>query len=264
MVLFFEILAIVLPAGAAGGLVHGIVKPAEHPLTVPFCQYRLRLGFLGDMAIGGVASVAILFLLSPVLSITFARFPSTEELLKLLSVSVLAGFSGRPLVESLSVRLINQIAQVEKKVDQVAIREESESYLRQGDFHAGAQNYDHAIAYYEKALRIDSRNVNALLNRAKALKRIGKLAEAIADCTAALTIESRNARAYYNRACYRALSKVPVDEALCDLRAAIALFPPYRNYAKTDPDFDGLRSDHRFQDIIGDARPLSAPPHMPR
>jgi hypothetical protein len=53
MVVFFEIPALALLAGAAEGLVRAIVKPAEHPRTVPCCQCKIRLGFLRGIALGG-------------------------------------------------------------------------------------------------------------------------------------------------------------------------------------------------------------------
>jgi hypothetical protein len=43
-----------------------------------------------------------------------------------------------------------------------------------------------------------------------------------------------------------------VDEAIKNLQQAIALRAKYRKKANTDPDFDTIRDDDRFQKLVGD------------
>ena len=56
--------------------------------------------------------------------------------------------------------------------------------------------------------------------------------------------------AYYRKACIYALQK-NVELSLENLRRAIELEPgKYRELAKTDADFDGIRGDVRFQELL--------------
>ncbi|MCY7393656.1 MAG: tetratricopeptide repeat protein [Leptolyngbyaceae cyanobacterium CAN_BIN12] len=57
--------------------------------------------------------------------------------------------------------------------------------------------------------------------------------------------------AWYNKACCSALLGKP-EEAIENLQRAIELHPHYREMAKTDADFDGIRQDARFQALVGE------------
>jgi tetratricopeptide (TPR) repeat protein len=66
-----------------------------------------------------------------------------------------------------------------------------------------------------------------------------------------LEIDPNYANAYYNKACYFALQN-QVELALENLQRAIELEPERcREMAKTDTDFDGIRGDVRFQELLG-------------
>jgi tetratricopeptide (TPR) repeat protein len=55
---------------------------------------------------------------------------------------------------------------------------------------------------------------------------------------------------YYNKACCYALHS-QIDQAIQNLQQAINLNPDkYREMAKTDSDFDSIRSHTRFQALI--------------
>ncbi|MEM7067110.1 MAG: tetratricopeptide repeat protein, partial [Cyanobacteria bacterium P01_B01_bin.77] len=57
-------------------------------------------------------------------------------------------------------------------------------------------------------------------------------------------------KALYNKACAYALWNKP-DQALKSLQQAITLAPEQnREMAQTDTDFDSLRNDPRFSDLI--------------
>lgn len=66
----------------------------------------------------------------------------------------------------------------------------------------------------------------------------------------ALQINPDSATVYYNKACIYALQS-NVELSLENLRRAIELEPErWRELAKTDVDFDGIRGDARFQELL--------------
>jgi len=54
----------------------------------------------------------------------------------------------------------------------------------------------------------------------------------------------------YNRACLAAIAG-DVDEALALLEEALEDRPGMRDWARRDPDFEFIRDDPRFQDLVG-------------
>ena len=87
-------------------------------------------------------------------------------------------------------------------------------------------------------------------NRAYALLTLGRDDEAMAEWDKVLEIDPNYANAYCNKACYFALQN-QVELALENLQRAIELAPErYRESAKTDADFDGIRGDVRFQELL--------------
>jgi tetratricopeptide (TPR) repeat protein len=84
-----------------------------------------------------------------------------------------------------------------------------------------------------------------------ALLTLGRHDEAMANWDKALQIDPNCTGAYYNKACYFALQN-QVELALENLQRAIELEPERcREVAKTDTDFDGIRGDVRFQELLG-------------
>jgi tetratricopeptide (TPR) repeat protein len=76
------------------------------------------------------------------------------------------------------------------------------------------------------------------------------LEEAIASYDKALEFKPDKHEAFYNKACCYALQS-QIDQAIQNLQQAINLNPDkYREMAKTDSDFDSIRSHTRFQALI--------------
>ncbi|NET71052.1 MAG: tetratricopeptide repeat protein [Sphaerospermopsis sp. SIO1G2] len=66
----------------------------------------------------------------------------------------------------------------------------------------------------------------------------------------ALEFKPDDHQAWYNKACIYALQS-KIELAIENLQTAINLHPDeYREMAKTDSDFDGIREDERFQVLI--------------
>ncbi|NJM62558.1 MAG: tetratricopeptide repeat protein [Oscillatoriales cyanobacterium RU_3_3] len=109
---------------------------------------------------------------------------------------------------------------------------------------------EEAISSYDRALELQPDDADILDRRAYALLTLGRYDEAMADWDKVLEIDPNYANAYYNKACYFALQD-RVELALENLRRAIQLEPErYRELAKTDADFDGIRGDVRFQELL--------------
>jgi tetratricopeptide (TPR) repeat protein len=93
-------------------------------------------------------------------------------------------------------------------------------------------------------------------NRAHTLRQQGRTEEAIAGFTVVISLDSDHSDALYSRACLLALSDRHSD-ALTDLESAIALDPEIRVSARDDPDFDSLRTNPRFIELIAPDDELS-------
>jgi len=55
----------------------------------------------------------------------------------------------------------------------------------------------------------------------------------------------------YNRACFESLCR-HVDEALALLKVALEKKQGSKDWARKDPDFDNLRADPHFWEIVGE------------
>ena len=111
--------------------------------------------------------------------------------------------------------------------------------------------FDEAIADYDKAIEINPNLDLAWNNRGVALADLGRYEEAIADYDKAIEINPDLGEAWYGKAASYALQN-DIDSALKNLEKAFSLNSELREYAKTDPDFDAIRGDQRFKDLIDD------------
>ena len=109
--------------------------------------------------------------------------------------------------------------------------------------------YEEAITSYDRALEIKPNNDEAWYYRGDALYNLGRYEETIASFDRALAIKPDDDLAWYNKACCYALQG-DVNRSMENLQKAIELNPEYREDAKTDSDFDRIRENKRFQEII--------------
>lgn len=106
-----------------------------------------------------------------------------------------------------------------------------------------------AITCYDAALAIKLDYHDALNHKGMALGDLGHYEAAIACYDAALKIKPDYHDALYNKACYYSLYG-DADNAIQCLQTAIALATKWLDLAKTDTDFDPIRTDERFQALL--------------
>jgi len=111
--------------------------------------------------------------------------------------------------------------------------------------------YERAIQDYDKALELRPDYPEALVNRGLAYIHLGQYEQAIQDFNRAVELRADYATPRYNMACAYSVMNKP-DEALKWLKEAIDLDEKCRNDAKSDSDFDNIRDDSRFKELIGE------------
>lgn len=111
--------------------------------------------------------------------------------------------------------------------------------------------YERAIRDYDKALELKPDCHQALNNRGLAYAYQGRHARGIQDLKRALGLKPDDPSKRYNMACVYSLMNKP-DEALKWLREAIDLDQKFRDMAKSDSDFDNIRDDPRFKELVGE------------
>jgi tetratricopeptide (TPR) repeat protein len=125
-----------------------------------------------------------------------------------------------------------------------------EAWYNRGNVLTSLRRYPEAVKAYDEAIAIMPEKHEAWINRGIALTKLQRYQEALASYNQALTIKSDLHQAYYNKACNYALQG-HVDLAIESLAKAIKLVPSkYQQLAKTDADFNLIRNDKRFQELI--------------
>ena len=126
-----------------------------------------------------------------------------------------------------------------------------EAWYDRGNALTALQRYEDAVASYDKAIAIKSNKYEAAwINRGIALTKLGRYKDAIAAYDKAIKIQPNKHEAYYNKACSYALQN-NIELTIKNLEKAIKLVPgKYQQLAKTDADFDKVRGDKQFQELL--------------
>lgn len=112
------------------------------------------------------------------------------------------------------------------------------------------RDFETALDILEKALDSDPKNAGAWVERGRALKKLGRIQEALEAVEQALKIDPKKVEALYNRACYNALLGGDIDSIVEDLKKSLELAPALRKIAKTDPDLEKVRNNKKIMDLL--------------
>ena len=117
------------------------------------------------------------------------------------------------------------------------------------------ERYDDALKDYSRALKLRPDFPEVLNNRGVALAKMERYDEGLKDYDRALELKPDYMSPLYNRACAYSLMSW-FQESLRDLDAAIKGDEKYRQMARTDEDFEGLRNNPeygpRFRELVGE------------
>jgi tetratricopeptide (TPR) repeat protein len=239
--------------GALGGFVGGIIR-AENKLEL--CAFesasKVNLGILGDIVAGLGGASALTFVFGGTL-LNFNSSDGKPQIL-LVSVSLVGGVVGRRVIEKASEKLLN-----EGKIRQIAQAEAANLISRPAAtvYTSTATNMINKGLYVEEALEVlksaldsDPTYTGAWVEKGRALKKLGRVKEALDAVDQALKIDPKKVEALYNRACYLALLGGDVGSIADDLKKSFELSPPLREIAKTDHDLDSVRNDMKIKELI--------------
>ncbi|AFY49383.1 Flp pilus assembly protein TadD [Nostoc sp. PCC 7524] len=125
-----------------------------------------------------------------------------------------------------------------------------EAWYNRGNALRNLGRNEEAISSYDQALKFQPDFHEAWNNRGVALFNLERNEEAISSYDQALKFQPDLHQAWYNKACCYALQN-NVEKAIENLQIAINLNPEQcRTWAKTDSDFDSIRNDELFQELM--------------
>jgi tetratricopeptide (TPR) repeat protein len=111
------------------------------------------------------------------------------------------------------------------------------------------KRYEEALENYDKAIELDPDDVIALDNRGYMLFELNRINEAVEQSEIVVEYYENYANGWYNRAVYL-LADSRNDEALLALNKAIKLDPSCAAEARNDMDFNALKNDDRFKQLV--------------
>lgn len=110
--------------------------------------------------------------------------------------------------------------------------------------------YDKALADFNRAIELDPNDLPSKINRGVLFAWMGRYAEGIEACDGILQTNPNQVDALYGKACCYALQK-NIDESIKYLTLAITQeTDKTKKRANKDPEFDGIREDARFQELV--------------
>lgn len=255
MTSLFQIILIIVVSGIIGGFISGMFSRGFYKIRLPFSGQLIELGIFGDLMIGGVAGFILLIFMS---SISIPQIDldkvalSTKDLFTIVFLGLIAGFSGIKIVRGVSKKLIKDIEDQGKKIDEMSDKAKIRKTIDEGFLLVNDENgdFNYAIRLFTHLLKTNPKMIDALLGRALGLKRIGNINEAIATLYKVIKINPNQRHANYNLACYKNLSEdFTTKQSLEHLEKAIEIFDGYKLKAKNDLDLKSLWENKRFIEL---------------
>src|SRR5438045_3201378 len=122
--MWYEPLIKIVIAGAFGSSVRGLLDKRDYQLSLPSVyraversdpksstprEWRVRLGFVGDIAVGCLASLGIFAVAGPIVDWDGIKTgQNLEKTVNVLAIALIAGFSGHGLVSAISEKFTKQ------------------------------------------------------------------------------------------------------------------------------------------------------------
>jgi len=187
------IIGIIALFGASGGVIVGITRSSSYRVRMPFFgEGLIEIGIFGDVFIGAVTSIAAFYVIGSLLGLGDKEYETPAEWIKLISLSIIAGFAGLGLISNLSDQLVTKLTNVQSLVENVesgvvAFRQANEAatQVREGiekmnkgnalrksaTDDEGLRNSEwslrQALPRFSRALQVDPGNLKARVERAK-------------------------------------------------------------------------------------------------
>lgn len=112
------------------------------------------------------------------------------------------------------------------------------------------KRFTEALKHVEDCLQLDKDNIEALEAKAVILLESGNIAESLEHLKILVERNPTNAGHWYNQSCVLArLNRI--EESISSLNRAIELDPKFKEWMKTDSDFDGIRNTCEFRREFG-------------
>jgi len=108
--------------------------------------------------------------------------------------------------------------------------------------------FEEALLAFDKAIEINPENGEFHYSRIRALRALDRNDEANKEIEITKSLIQKND--YYNQACFELICG-NIDAALLLLGEAIKKRPRTKIWARHDPDFESIRNDPRFKELVG-------------
>jgi len=124
------------------------------------------------------------------------------------------------------------------------------TFRRKGDLKATQEAEKKIVELSVRKLEINPEDVTTLSRIAAVYANMGNTKKALDAAKSVMEIDPNDGRALYNCACVYALLGNK-EHALTYLKTALEIgFMNIIEYVKNDPDFESIRSDSKFQEIL--------------
>ncbi len=166
----------------------------------------------------------------------------------------------------LTVEYESRLADLEQELRRKSrtITENQEEIERTNEIHSlwlkatKETSYKEKIELYDRILELRPDDPEALAWKADAALELGEKRWALSLCDRVLEVDEDNAHALYQRACaWAGLGET--ENALRDLRQAVAISEALRQHARAEEMFVPLREMERFQELVGRAEDDETP-----
>jgi tetratricopeptide (TPR) repeat protein len=112
------------------------------------------------------------------------------------------------------------------------------------------KNFESAISFVNLSIELKPKKITYKANRGIILARASLYSDALVECDRVIEQAPHHEIGYYAKACYFALQG-EVDLAIDSLQKAIDIKARLcKTEAKHNPDFDGIRDNARFQELV--------------